>query len=282
MNILVTGSGSSGSWAIRGEQLGRAIGAKVVPMATPADVSWADVVILVKRPIQQVVDAARKLRKPIVYDVVDAYPQPHGNTWERDDCMRWLSVALKAVSPAFVIGATEAMSSDIASLGWRTHHLYHHGRPGIQINPIRERLRVFGYEGGGQYFGQWSSMIAIYCSKHAATLRVCDGRESVIHEFDVALGLRDFHGYAAKHWKSNVKLANAQASGTPFIGCGERGYTETSSGAEYFVSDYASFCTAAEWLKEQSGRKSASEKMLAKAYSLEQCAKDYRRILSAV
>lgn len=282
MNILVTGSGSSGSWAIRGEQLGRAIGAKVVPMATPADVSWADVVILVKRPIQQVVDAARKLRKPIVYDVVDAYPQPHGNTWERDDCMRWLSMTLKNVSPALVIGATEAMSADVISLGWRSEHLYHHGRPGIQANPIREKLKVFGYEGGGHYLGKWGTMIAIYCSKNSGTLRICDGKQDTLHEFDVAVGLRDFHGYAAKHWKSNVKLANAQASGTPFICSNERGYLETSSGAEYFVSDYASFCVAAEWLREQSGRKSASEKMLAKAYSLEQCAADYRRILNAV
>ena len=34
MKILMTGTGNSGSWRIRGEQLGAAIGADVIPRAT--------------------------------------------------------------------------------------------------------------------------------------------------------------------------------------------------------------------------------------------------------
>lgn len=280
--ILVTGSGTSGSWKCRGEQLGGAVGARVVPRATRHDMSTADLVVIVKRPLPEIVEAARSLRKPIVLDMVDGYPQPHGNLWERDDCLRWMSATLKAVKPVLAIGATEAMADDIRSLGYKAIHLYHHGRPGIQRNPIREHIRIIGYEGASHYVEHWSSKIAIFCSKHGASVSIVDGKEDALFKFDIALGLRDHTGYAATHWKSNIKLANAQASGTPFI-CGfEKGYSETASGAEYFVKDYAGFCTAMDWLKEQRARQSASEIMMKSAITLESVAAQYKRALNEV
>ncbi len=280
--ILVTGSGSGGSWRVRAEQLGAAIGATVKPRATRRDVARAEVVIIVKRPVQEAIDTARADRKPVVFDLVDGYPQPHGNKWERDDCMRWLSATLKSVRPALTIGATVAMADDIRSLGYKAIHLYHHGRPGIQHNPIREHIRIIGYEGASHYVEHWSSKIAIYGSKHHASVSIVDGKEDALFKFDIALGLRDQCGYAATHWKSNCKISNAQASGTPFI-CGyEKGCTETASGAEYFVRDYAEFCTAMEWLKDQSARKSASEIMKKKAITLESVAAEYLRAIHAL
>ena len=47
--ILITGTGTSGSWKIRGEQLGAAIGAEIMPRAALANCRRADVVVLVKR-----------------------------------------------------------------------------------------------------------------------------------------------------------------------------------------------------------------------------------------
>ena len=47
MNLLVTGSGKSGSWQIRGVELGRAIGATV--LANAIDIGPFDVALVVKR-----------------------------------------------------------------------------------------------------------------------------------------------------------------------------------------------------------------------------------------
>lgn len=85
MRLLVTGKGgATGSWQIRGEQLGHAIGAEVVPFASLGSTSIGRGVlpIVVKRSPAQVLKQIGD--RPWVYDVVDAWPQPAGNGWGRD------------------------------------------------------------------------------------------------------------------------------------------------------------------------------------------------------
>ena len=76
--ILVTGGGTSGSWKIRGEQLGEAICADVLPRAGFADCSAAELIVVVKRAPPELLDTVRRSGRPWVWDVVDAWPQRPG------------------------------------------------------------------------------------------------------------------------------------------------------------------------------------------------------------
>ena len=101
MNVLVTGRGKSGSWRVRGEQLGKAIGADVTPNAL--DVAAHDVVVMVKRLRHDIIDRARRADVPLVWDVVDAWPQPEGNLWDRNACMAWLRSQIAMVKPQGIV-----------------------------------------------------------------------------------------------------------------------------------------------------------------------------------
>lgn len=230
--ILVTGNGKSGSWKIRGDQLGTAIGATIVPHITMAkDYSLA---IIIKRPDLRALNVLRAARIPIVWDIVDAWPQPHGNLWEVGECIAWLGNQIKVIKPFAIVAPTQAMARDVHISGFLGPILTlpHHARPNQTLNPIRERMHIVGYEGGVAYLGKWASVLQNECAKRDWGF-VCNPPQ--LADVDIVVALREVQGYAATRWKSNVKLANAQGSGTPFIGSVESGYVETSSGAELWA-----------------------------------------------
>lgn len=143
------------------------------------------------------------------------------------------------------------MAEDCEGFGIPVLWLPHHHRPGIARNPIREEIRKVGYEGSPQYINQWRPHIEAECQRIGAEFVVNPPR---LADVDVVLALRDAKGYAPRFWKSNVKLANAHGSGTPFIGCRESGYIETASGAEYWADNPVELRVAMDWLKSQSAR----------------------------
>jgi hypothetical protein len=227
--IRVLGGGAAGSWQIRGVQLGHAIGAQVMEAGTITD--GADIVIAVKRwPLRH--DFGRRRGFMLVWDLVDAWPQPAGNTWDRGAAMVWLREALQRIRPDLVLGATAAMVQDVQELGYPAVWVPHHHRPGIERNPIQAEFRVIGYEGAPHYLDGWLN--GIVDAARALNLTFMVNPLSLAH-VDAVLALRTDTGYPAIRWKSGVKLANAQGSGTPFVGCVEAGYVEIATGAEIFV-----------------------------------------------
>jgi hypothetical protein len=166
---------------------------------------------------------------PIIWDIVDAWPQPAGNDWDRPACLAWLRQSVAAIRPAALVAATEQMAIDCEEFGLPLIALRHHARPEQEINPVRERVRRVGYEGSPAYLGPWRPSMERACKAR--------GWEFVINppklaDLDIVVALRHAIGYAAREWKSGVKLANAQGSGTPCILNRAAGYTETASGAE--------------------------------------------------
>lgn len=236
MRILVTGRGTSGSWAIRGEQLGAAIGADVVPNASLF--RGYDRAILVKRPRPHMVAAIREARVPLVWDVVDSWPQPHGNEWDRATCLDWLRTEVKAMRPAGIVAATQAMAADCAEFGVPVLALPHHARPGQRRNPLRETVRTVGYEGGEQYLGAQRAELERACARRGWTFMV---NPAELAALDIVVALRERAGYAPRHWKSNVKLANAQGSRTPSVVNREAGYLETAGPLQWFADTPAEF-----------------------------------------
>lgn len=269
MKLHITGRGTSGSWRIRGEQLGHALGATVQPMAASAK---ADANIVVKRIPDALLADLRAAGKPIIWDIVDAWPQPEGNTWPRVRCMEWLKAELQRIRPDAVIAATDAMRHDVCEAMPHVNVLWlpHHHRPNIQPNPIRSKLEVVGYEGSASYIPPWmQAELQRVCTARGARFVMNPDRLS---QLDVVIALREATGYAPRFWKSGVKLANAHASGTPFIGAQEAGYLEIATGCEYWAATPKDVGVALDWLCDQSTREQVSDRFRQAAFTVEAAA----------
>lgn len=231
MRLLVTGRGGSGSWKIRGDQLGAALGAVVRPNASFSDCADADAIVVVKRVPDDLLGAIRKSGRPWAYDIVDAYPQPACSEWGKRQSIDWLRNHIGHLRPDVVIWPNARMRDDAGMAG---PVVYHHHRAGIATNPIRDRIQSIGYEGAEAYLDGWMPEIKAQCRLRGWRFVV---NPKHLADVDIVLAVRggQWCGYPQQHWKSNVKLANAHGSGTPFIGLSECGYMETAAGGEEFV-----------------------------------------------
>jgi len=269
MHVLMTGRGTSGSWRIRGLQLGGEMGATVLPNAL--DVAPYDVAVLVKRPTTELLQRFRRPGTKVIWDVVDSWPQPSGNEWNKQRCLDWLEEQIIMIRPDGIVAATKAMAEDCERFGLPVLALPHHARPGLRMNPIRP-LKVVGYEGGEQYLGRWLPIIKRLCAARGLQFVV---NPAELAEVDLVLALRDCAGYAPRQWKSNVKLANAQGSRTPVICNREAGYLETASGAEKWADDEAELAAAFDALECTSTRLEAAKTLRAAAPSIDSVAATY-------
>jgi len=278
VKILITGRGTSGSWKIRGEQLGQAIGATV--MANAQSIKVFDAAVVVKRAPLDLVTRIRAAGIPLIWDVVDAWPQPHGNEWDRKRCMAWLAGQIATLKPRAIVAATAHMAMDCAEFGLPVLALAHHARPGLVQNPVREQVATVGYEGAEAYIAGWRHAIEAECRRRGWRFVVNPGS---LADVDIVLALRDATGYAPRHWKSNVKLANAQGSGTPFIGCREAGYLEHAIGtAEKWADNPKELSRAFDALTPHAERDRAAGWMRSVAPSLESVARTYRAWLESM
>ncbi len=281
MKILVTGKGGkAGSWQIRGKELGFAIGARVLPFAELDDCLQCDVAIVVKRTPATVLEAIRAAGKPWVFDCVDCYPQPACSDWSRNEAIQWMRAKLQELRPNGVIWPTQRMRSD-CDTGLPGMVLKHHHRPWIEQNPIRENVATVGYEGDARYLEEWRPILQKECASRGWAF-VENPEKLADLDIVVAQRGRQWNGYALRHWKSGIKLANAHASGTPFVGPMECGYTETSTGGEYWADEAHMLRLAFEWLGSQSTREQVSERFLKAAYPVEKAAADLKEFLRAI
>lgn len=239
-------------------------------MASLEDCRWADVIVVVKRVPDSLLQNIRASGRPWVYDIVDAYPQPACSSWDQQESIRWAQKRLAELEPDSVLWPCRRMSMDVCGeMEGKT--LYHHHRPGIQLNPIRKEIKRIGYEGAPGYIDGWRKAIDAQCARIGAEFVI---NPLNLSDVDVVLALRDKNhaGYPQRFWKSNVKLANAHGSGTPFIGMPEPGYQETASGCEYWATDSEELGRALDWLAPQSTRQHVSETFLRSAITVEQVA----------
>lgn len=277
MRLLFTGRGGSGSWAIRGEQLGRACGAEVKAKATLDDCRSVDLIVVVKKITEETLAALRGSGRPWVLDVLDLFPQPGCSAWSSGEAIGWVQSRLRKLAPTAVIWPNHRMRQD-CDVGLPSLVLPHHYRPGIQRNPIRETVQVVGYEGAEAYIAKWRPVIEFQCKRRGWKFVV---NPSHLADLDIVLALRSgqWDCYATTHWKSNVKLANAHGSGTPFVGQREDGYLETCSGGEYWTETPHGLDVCFEWLAPQGVRQQVRDRFLEKAYSVDEAAADLTRFL---
>lgn len=279
MRILVTGKGGcAGSWLVRGCQLGQALGADVQAMS--ASIQEYDAIVVVKRTPSELMDRIRASKKRWIYDIVDAFPQPAASNWSADQSIDWAQRHIHSLRPDAVIWPTQRMRADCA-VDIRGIVLPHHHRPGIERNPIRGKVQTIGYEGDARFLAGWQRVLERQCSARDIRFVVNPDR---LADVDICVAFRDrqWSGYAQRHWKSNVKLANAHASGTPFIGQPESGYLETASGAEYWADSERELDMAIDWLEDQSTREMVSDRFVKSAYPVQRAAQNLKAFLHAL
>lgn len=271
MEILFTGKGgNSGSWEIRGNQLGR-MGTVAPNCQNPRGF---DVAVVVKRTPDTVIQTLRASGIPWVWDIVDAYPQPHANLWTKREGIEWVRKQVANLRPAGIIWPNRKMMED-CEIDLPQNVLYHHHRPNLKLNPIRDTVRTVGYE-GGNYLGTWRPIIEAECRKRGWDFVVNPGE---LANLDIVVAFREPTGYVPFSWKSNVKLANAHGSGTPFVGAPENGYIDTQSGAEYWACNKDDLRVSFDWLEDQSSREQVRDRFLSAAYPLEQAQADLKDFL---
>jgi len=260
MRIVITGNGKAGSWKIRGEQLGHAIGADVMPNAMARNLEGYDVCICVKKPTSATVNFGNT-----VFDMVDCWPQP----FHRGDHFQYVREKMHGFK--YTIAATERMQSDV-SASWS---LRHHYRPNIQENQIRKEVKTIGYEGAAHYITEWMPFIMRECKERGWRFE-CNPAN--LASCDVVLGLRgnEWRNYASDNWKSGVKFSNAIGSLTPFIALPESGYKEYGIRFES-VNVFDDLKTAFDNIADHDYRLSLAEeyKNNKQHYSLEAVAADY-------
>lgn len=218
IRVLFTSKSSAGAWQIRGEQIA-AMRTNWTALNRPADADIAacDLLCVVKKPDARVIEQARKIGKPIVYDIVDSWAQPEdGITYTNSAMARELfGRAWRSLAADGYIFPTRRMQLDLDVLVSHGITIYHHYWPQLQHNPLRDRVETVGYE-GADYLGQWLPMIERACESRG--LRFVANPPTYV-DLDVVILVRGGeHGnFLARSYKSNVKLANAYGSGTPAI-----------------------------------------------------------------
>lgn len=211
MNVLIVGSEGRGSWAMRGVQLGSAIGARVTTDPKPSQWQWADVVVLVKRAAIRWADQARSVRVPVVWDALDFWRQPEDNGLSEAEMVESARQIAECAGVKLIIGATDRMARDLGGVC-----VPHHCRIGLQPSRDTARRGAVGYDGQKKYLGRWLPALETACYQLGMRFVV---NPPSLHEVDVLVSFRDgpWDGWACREWKSGVKYVNAVVAGKPVL-----------------------------------------------------------------
>jgi len=282
MKIGFIGHESKGTWQIRARQIAPYLNAD---LDSNMNNLKYDLVILIKTPSPDLINRIKQNKIPVVWDVVDFWPQRIDRTLSnlnKDQIMNWVKPVLGSVDPKHIITATNTMKIDFESLGYKNcTTIYHHHRPKIKINPINKLCQTIGIEGSIGQYGSWIEKLKIISKKlHMKFTTNHSTLDDLLHTFDIVIAQRDFTGYAPKNWKSNIKLANAHASGTPGIFNTEQGYKETACGYEFWADTVDEIVECIEKLRSYDLRQNIHENFLKNTISIEQVIEQYKSLIN--
>jgi hypothetical protein len=280
MNVLLVGAGK-GSWQMRGEQLGAAIGARVTSDPTPAEWAWATVAILVKNHGARFASTAHSRGIPIVWDAVDCWKQPLDNGADDTRARALLAAQLTVIRPALFIGATQTMADAGGGV-----YLPHHSWRGLWPVPPRDAVARVAYQGNPAYLGTWRGAIEAACRTRGWTFALASSDGEIgrdLWQADLLVALRDgpWDGPICRQWKSGVKLVNAIAAGRPVITQPSAAFRELQPPGSA-IESVADLAAAFDTWTSLEARTRAYEcaRAQAPAYTLPAIAERYRTILA--
>lgn len=259
--VLFTGTGGKGGgWHMRAVQMARQRPEwRAQAHATYDDIMAADVVVLVKRISSKIHDALVRAGRPVIYDALDFWRQPHDADGIRtpEQARDRFSYHFKGIPHLrHIICVTKAMAEDLQPMGIPTSVIYHHFDPRIQKRPRGGIIRVVGYEGRGAYIEPLQSIIGRQCRSLGLDFRLIAPTtlddDMPINSVDAVIAARagTHASWLSRRWKSNVKAANAYARDCPLVAWPESAYLETAPQALFF-SDTLGLSIVLQKLRDQ-------------------------------
>lgn len=286
MKILFTGRPNKGSWKIRGLQIATADPAwACVPEddVSRETLRGVEAAVIVKRFNGKLLATLEKWGGPVLYDVIDPWPKPSEVSEAAEAVAYARSLIPRGPRIAGVLVANHRMQADFAEAGQPAFIVHHHARPDQPLNPVRDKVQVVGYEGNPRWLGQWREVLEHECEARGWAFAVSPYQ---LADLDIVVAMRGapFNGYLDLNWKSNVKLANAQATGTPVIAWPEASYVETAAAGPFWAKTRAQLRSALDRLTDRDQRAMASRNLLlaAPSVSLAAIAKQYRVAVSSL
>ena len=278
--ILFTSSSRAGSWQIRGRQLAAAVGGEAVENPTWQQLKAARLVVVVKRATPELLALIRDAGARVVLDVVDPWPQPDGNRWTGPEAATWLKSYIRSFAPLATVVTTSVMRAATPP-GMPCLILPHHARPHQAINPVRRAVAAVGYEGSVRYLDGWLEPLQRHAKARGWHFYI---NPEHLADLDIVVAVRGgpWRGWATDNYKSNVKMANAQATGTPIILLPEQASIEAASGAEYWVETPADLPAAFDRLAPYEERLARSDVLRLAAPHLSHVAATYRSFLDGL
>ena len=241
---------------------------KATHKVTAEDLANFDIFCFVKRTNLDLQEHLLANGKVLVFDVVDTWSQPddHSKVSNGREARELFEKKWRNV-PAFHahIFANRAMYLDLVPLTQRATYIYHHSNPALRRNPLRPVAKTVGYEGNEAYLGAWRDVIEDLCRRLGLRFVV---NPTDYAEIDIGFAAREgaHSGYLPNTYKSNVKLANFIATGTPCVlGSAEVSYHETGCGGVRFFADAAQLERQLVDLLEVDTRRRIQEDFLAAA-----------------
>lgn len=276
MNVLIVGNGK-GSYEMRGQQLGNAIGARVVTTPNAEDWYWADVAVLVKRYGAQFSPHAHAADVPIVWDALDFWKQPYENVFDETRARALLVAELTRIKPALTIGATQAMADAAGGV-----YVPHHSWQGLEPTEPRPNVGIVAYQGNPMYLGQWRPALEHECSKRGWVF-VINPPDLSLADILVAFRNGPWDGWMCWQWKSGVKVVNAIAAGRPLLAQDTAAARELSAPGQSVATPEAIGAALDSWAPLER-RQQAYERCrcLAPALRLSKIAEKYVEILTSV
>ena len=263
------GRSHAGSWIVRGEQMSaQRRNWKATHKVTEEDLADFDIFCFVKRTNPDLQEHLLANGKVLVFDVVDTWAQPddHAKASNAREARDLFEKKWRGLPPFHAhIFANRAMYLDLVPLTKSATYIYHHANPSLQRNPLRPVATTVGYEGNEAYLGTWRDAIEAVCGRLGLRFVV---NPADYAEIDIGFAAREgvYSGYLPNTYKSNVKLANFIATGTPcIVNSDEVSYHETDCGGVRFFADSAQLEHQLGGLMDLDTRRRIQESFLAAA-----------------
>lgn len=287
MRVLFASARDTGAFQVRAKQVA-AMRPDWRAQTTLDGAEDADLVVIVKWIGGDWPMRLRELGKPVVIDPLDFWAQPMDSLMYEDDVgaeFLWRCYVEQLPPVAGVIFATDAMQQTL-------HHvlpvpsavIYHHYRPGIAVNPVRDTVQAIVYEGDPRFIDEWAAPVSQICNGRGWKFLV--NPKGGLADGDIALVVRgrQWRGALERNFKSNVKLANCYGSGTPCVAWPEASILETAAHEVRLFANLAALAGHIEDLASYEVRKATSEAFLkaSEPFAVERVAQRYEEFFAHV